>query len=107
VDRRIAPSKQRNLFAVPLIEPCKPKLATKVRSGPLWPYKIKQDGYPIHCHVLDVRFRVFTENGQNWTERFPGIVASMQGLSSRSAAIEGKAMIEGEGFVGGLRSTTS
>jgi bifunctional non-homologous end joining protein LigD len=89
----------RTCFALPFIQPCKPKLATKVPVGPLWQFEIKQDGYRVQCHVLDGQVRIYTKNGHDRTERFPGIVGSMQELSIRSAVIDGEAMIEGEGFV--------
>jgi bifunctional non-homologous end joining protein LigD len=96
--RRLYP-RQPDLFAAHFIEPCRPKLATKVPVGPLWQFQIKQDGYRVQCHVLDGQVRIYTKNGHDWTERFPGIVASVQDLPTRSAVIDGEAMIEGEGFV--------
>ena len=86
--------RQTDLFAPTFIEPCKPKLATKVPEGPLWQFEIKQDGYRAQCHIRAGEARLYTKNGHDWTDRFPGIVAGLLELKVRSAVIDGEAMIE-------------
>jgi bifunctional non-homologous end joining protein LigD len=45
-------------------------------------------------HLFDGQVRVFTKNGHDWTERFPGIVASVERLEVSSAVIDGEAVME-------------
>jgi hypothetical protein len=37
-------------------------------------HELKHDGYRLQIHVRDGRVRLFTMNGNNWTDRYPRIV---------------------------------
>jgi bifunctional non-homologous end joining protein LigD len=56
------------------IHPCQPTAAAQPPSGPGWVHELKHDGYRLQIHVRDGRVRLFTMNGNDWTERYPRIV---------------------------------
>jgi bifunctional non-homologous end joining protein LigD len=56
-------------------EPCIPTRGTKVPSGPDWIHEIKHDGYRLIVQREGGRVRLFTRNGNDWTARYPLIVA--------------------------------
>jgi ATP-dependent DNA ligase len=37
-------------------------------------HELKHDGYRLQIHIRDGRVRLFTMNGNNWTDRYPRIV---------------------------------
>jgi ATP-dependent DNA ligase len=56
------------------IHPCQPIVAKQPPSGPGWAHELKHDGYRLQIHVRDGRVRLYTINGNNWTDRYPRIV---------------------------------
>lgn len=52
-----------------------PRLVTKPPIGERWVHEIKYDGYRVQIHVLDGAVRIFTRNGNDWTAKFPELVA--------------------------------
>jgi bifunctional non-homologous end joining protein LigD len=56
------------------IRPCRPVVATQPPTGPGWAHELKHDGYRLQIHVRDGRVRLYTINGDNWTDRYPRIV---------------------------------
>ncbi len=56
------------------IHPCRPIVAKRPPAGPGWVHELKHDGYRLQIHVRDGRVRLFTMNGNNWTDRYPRIV---------------------------------
>ena len=65
----------RPIHAPPgFIHPCRPIVAKRPPSGPNWVHELKHDGYRLQIHVRDGRVRLFTMNGNNWTDRYPLIV---------------------------------
>jgi bifunctional non-homologous end joining protein LigD len=56
------------------INPCQPTVAKEPPSGPGWAHEPKHDAYGLQIHVRDGRVRLFTMNGNDWTERYPRIV---------------------------------
>ena len=57
------------------INPCQPTVASRPPSGPDWVHELKHDGYRLQIHVRDGRVRLYTMNGNDWTKRYPRIVA--------------------------------
>jgi ATP-dependent DNA ligase len=51
------------------IHPCQPIVAKQPPSGPGWAHELKHDGYRLQIHVRDGRVRLYTINGNNWTDR--------------------------------------
>lgn len=76
-----------------LIEPCLAKPSARVPVGPDWLYEIKWDGYRVLVYISPDGVRVMTRGGENWTVRFPGIVASAQALGVETAILDGEAVI--------------
>lgn len=71
------------------INPCRPTVATRPPTGPGWLHELKHDGYRLQVHVRAGRVRLYTINGNNWTDRYPRIVAE-------AARIKGSAIIDAE-----------
>jgi ATP-dependent DNA ligase len=68
-------SRGRAINAPPgFIHPCRPIVAKQPPVGPGWVHELKHDGYRLQIHVRDGRVRLFTMNGNDWTERYPRIV---------------------------------
>jgi bifunctional non-homologous end joining protein LigD len=79
-------SRIRNLRGRPIngppgfINPCRPILAKRLPRGKGWLHEVKHDGYRLQIHVRDGRVRLFTMNGNNWTDRYRALLKK-QGAS--------------------------
>jgi ATP dependent DNA ligase-like protein len=62
------------------IHPCQPIVAKQPPTGPGWAHELKHDGYRLQVHVRDGRVRLYTINGNDWTKRYPRIVAAASRL---------------------------
>jgi ATP-dependent DNA ligase len=67
---------QRNGRAVDHIEPCLPSPAKAPPSGPDWLHEIKHDGFRILALRDAAGVRLYTRNGNDFTKRFPLVVAA-------------------------------
>jgi bifunctional non-homologous end joining protein LigD len=70
-----------------------PQLTTLVDKPPTgadWLHEIKFDGYRIIARLEDGEVRLYTRNGQDWTERFPEIAEYLSTLPVQSAMIDGE-----------------
>ena len=56
------------------IYPCRPIVANRAPAGSGWAHELKHDGYRMQIHVRKDRVRLYTMNGNDWTERYPRIV---------------------------------
>lgn len=56
------------------IHPSQPTVAERPPSGPGWLHELKHDGYRLQIHVRDGRVRLYTMNGNDWTNRYPRIM---------------------------------
>jgi bifunctional non-homologous end joining protein LigD len=76
------------------IEPQLASLVEEPPEGKHWIHEVKHDGY--RCQVLLERgqARVFTRNGFDWTDRYPGIARAATRLRCRSAIIDGEAIVQ-------------
>jgi bifunctional non-homologous end joining protein LigD len=73
-----------------------PQLATLVKTAPegaAWFHETKFDGYRILAHLARGKAHLYTRSGQDWTGRFPGVAASLQALSVRSAWLDGEVAV--------------
>src|SRR3546814_9463024 len=62
--------------------------------GKHWINEIKHDGYRSQLVIEEGTARVFTRNGHDWSDRYPGIVRAGSNLPCRSAIIDGEAIIQ-------------
>jgi bifunctional non-homologous end joining protein LigD len=72
------------------IEPCLPKPADLVPSGPQWAYEIKHDGFRFICRSEGNRIHVFSRRGYDWTDRVPRIVDTFARLPATSVTLDGE-----------------
>src|SRR5262249_50709866 len=80
-------------LAVGFVEPCLCTRADSVPAGPQWAHEIKHDGYRFIVRRDGNRVRVFSRHGLDWTEQVPTIVAAILALDTRSAVIDGEAVV--------------
>jgi len=70
-----------------------PQLCTLVDSVPTgtgWIHEVKYDGYRAIVAVGGGTARVFTRNGHDWTDKFPGVAEAAAALPVGSALIDGE-----------------
>jgi ATP-dependent DNA ligase len=67
-----------------LIKPCLPLPAKRPPTGPNWIHEIKHDGFRIMARRDATGVRLITRNGNDLTNRLPGIVSKRLGSSYRS-----------------------
>jgi bifunctional non-homologous end joining protein LigD len=72
------------------IEPCQPICAARPPSGPGWLHEIKLDGFRLMAQRRGVGGRLLTRNGNDWTERYPSVVAALYALKVKSCLIDGE-----------------
>ena len=74
-----------------------PQLAFSVDQPPAgkhWIHEIKHDGYRSQVVIERGQARVFSRNGYDWSDRYPGIVRAAAGLRCKSAIIDGEAIVQ-------------
>jgi ATP-dependent DNA ligase len=81
---------------VGLIEPCLPSPAKAPPSGPDWLHEIKHDGFRILARRDAKGVRLITRNGNDFTNRFLLVVASVMALPVRSCLIDGEVIVTDE-----------
>jgi bifunctional non-homologous end joining protein LigD len=79
------------LRQIGFIEPCLPTNARSMPSGPQWAYEIKHDGFRFVCWWAGDRVRVFSRQGNDWTDRVPLMAEALRVKS---------VIVDGEGVVG-------
>jgi bifunctional non-homologous end joining protein LigD len=70
-----------------------PQLATLVDEAPEggeWLSEMKYDGYRALIAIAGGKAKVFTRNGKDWTDKFPGIAAAAAGLDTDGTLIDGE-----------------
>jgi len=87
---------QRSPRAGGLIGPCLPSPAKAPPSGPDWLHEIKHDGFRVMARRGADGMRLRTRNGNDFTKRFPLIVAAVATLPVRSCLIDGEAIVSDE-----------
>ena len=82
-----------------ITEPCLPSPTKAPPSGPGWLHEIKHDGFRIIARRDSAGIRLITRNGNDFTNRFPIIVAAVTALPARSFLIDGEAIVtNGDGL---------
>jgi ATP-dependent DNA ligase len=84
---------QRNPRAGGLIGPCLPSPAIAPPSGTDWLHEITHDGFRILARRDDAGVRLYTRNGNDFTKRFPLIIAAVAMLPVRCCLIDGEAIV--------------
>ena len=73
-------------------------LVDKAPEGDEWIHEIKFDGYRLLGFIAGGAVRLRTRNGNDWTERFPSIVSTLQHLKGDSAVLDMEAvLVDAEG----------
>jgi DNA ligase D-like protein (predicted ligase) len=73
-----------------------PSLASEPPASDHWLHEIKHDGFRTLLVVDRGKVRAFTRNRNEWTGRYPGIVAAAEKLRCRSAVIDGEVIVQDE-----------
>ena len=74
-----------------------PQLASPVDQPPEgkhWIHEIKHDGYRSQVVIERGQVHVFSRNGHDWSDRYPGIVRAAARLRCKSAIIDGEAIVQ-------------
>jgi bifunctional non-homologous end joining protein LigD len=91
--------RERTRPGLGIIEPCLPSPAERPPSGPGWLHEIKHDGFRIMARRDGAGIRLITRHGNDFTNRFPIIVAAVTALPARSFLIDGEAIVtNGDGL---------
>jgi bifunctional non-homologous end joining protein LigD len=75
------------------IEPCLPMMSRTVPTGAGWAYEIKHDGFRFICWRAGDRVRVFSRQGNDWTDRVSLIAQALQALRVKSVIINGEGVV--------------
>lgn len=70
-----------------------PQLATLVEEAPntaQWIHEVKFDGYRIICIISDGKIKLLTRNNNDWTNKFPTVVAAVKKLKLTEAVLDGE-----------------
>jgi len=89
------------------VEPCPPSQVERPPAGSDRIHEIKHDGIRLLARRGAERVRLFTRNGNDWTERFPLIVEALKALKATTCLIDGEAVTcneDGLAEFEGLRS---
>ncbi len=76
-----------------------PQLATLVSAPPLgdgWAYEIKFDGYRILARCKGEGVRLFTRNGNDWTDKMASLAGQVALLPFETAWLDGEVVVLGE-----------
>jgi bifunctional non-homologous end joining protein LigD len=91
--------RERTRPGLGIIEPCLPSPAKAPPSGPGWIHEIKHDGMRIMARGDGAGVRLITRRGNDFTSRFPFVVAAVTALRARSFLIDGEAIVtNGDGL---------
>jgi bifunctional non-homologous end joining protein LigD len=83
-----------------LPEHLQPQLATLVDSPPgdpqNWVYEIKFDGYRMLTRAENSKARLFTRNGNDWTDKLPELARTLEGMEFPDGWYDGEIIMPGE-----------
>ncbi|WP_413580582.1 DNA ligase D [Bdellovibrio sp. HCB288] len=85
-----AKSKRKKL---PFIAPELALLVDTPPTGSEWLHELKFDGYRMQAHVNGQQVQLYTRSGQNWSTKFPEIVAALKDLDLDGAVIDGEMVV--------------
>jgi bifunctional non-homologous end joining protein LigD len=72
-----------------------PQLATLVNTPPEgeWLFEIKFDGYRILTRVMDGQVKMYTRNGNDWTDQLPLQVKAIEFLKLKDSWLDGEVVV--------------
>src|SRR5437588_6827684 len=73
-------------------EPCLPSQIERPPAGNDWIHEIKHDGFRLLARRGAERVRLFTRNGNDWSQRFPLIVEALNAIKATTCLIDGEAV---------------
>lgn len=85
------PSPRTRGLALPAFRP--PQLATLVDAVPVgrnWMFELKYDGYRCLAAISGDQVRLYTRNGNDWTDTFGNLVPSLQTLTRGTLLLDGE-----------------
>jgi bifunctional non-homologous end joining protein LigD len=65
-------------------------LRNRPPAGLDWLHEVKFDGFRVQLHKAGDEVRLYSRNGKDFTDRFPGIRKAVLALPVRSAVIDGE-----------------
>ena len=65
-------------------------LADSVPAGKTWLFELKYDGYRAIATLGGGNVRLYTRNGNDWTDTFARLVPAFEKLKARSAVVDGE-----------------
>ena len=68
-------------------------LATQVPTRGSWVCEVKFDGYRLLARVERGRARLFTRNGNDWTDKLAPLAAAIESLSLQNAWLDGEIVV--------------
>ncbi|RYF12105.1 MAG: DNA ligase D, partial [Deltaproteobacteria bacterium] len=74
----------------------RPALCTLVAEppeGPQWAYEIKYDGYRIMAELRGRRVRLWSRNGQDWTQKFASLIEPLAQLGCTHTVLDGEVVV--------------
>ncbi|KHD89016.1 MAG: hypothetical protein OM95_06050 [Bdellovibrio sp. ArHS] len=75
------------------IRPMLAELVSEVPEGTRWIHETKFDGYRTQAHIEKGKVRLYTRSGLDWSEKYPGILKSLQKLSADNAILDGEIVV--------------
>ncbi|RML38549.1 putative DNA ligase, ATP-dependent, partial [Pseudomonas syringae pv. maculicola] len=89
--RKPAPKKAKAVFP----DTFAPQLATLVDAPPAgdWLYEIKFDGYRMLTRIQNDEVRLFTRNGNDWTDQLPELTKALKGLKLQDSWFDGEVVV--------------
>ncbi len=76
------------LAKTPFIDPCAPTLAKQPPFSLGWVHEVKFDGYRLQLHKDGKAITLFSKNGNDFTSKFPRIVAVAASIPARSLILD-------------------
>jgi bifunctional non-homologous end joining protein LigD len=78
-----------------------PQLATLVQAPPAgeWSYELKFDGYRILTRISKGSARLFTRNGNDWTDKLAPQARALEQLGLEDGWLDGEIVVSGKGGV--------
>ena len=76
------------------IPPQLPSLTDQPPEGADWIHEVKHDGYRTILVIERSTARAYTRNGHDWSDHYPGIIASVRKLPCRSAILDGEIIVQ-------------
>jgi bifunctional non-homologous end joining protein LigD len=97
IDKKpVLPAAKKTAKLPAMIEPQLATLVDHAPSGSDWAYEVKFDGYRLLARIEKGKARLFTRNGLDWSERFPGIAAALGALPAKQLWLDGEACVMDE-----------